>query len=153
MFIDFNDREKIFEFLSTLKPDTPALFGKMNAQQMVEHLAFATKFSNGKNPQQQHTPPELAAKIKDRTIYSDRELSKGVRVPAIGEEPFPAFYPDMEAAIQAFRKELEDFDLFFEQNPDSQPIQPHMGPMNHAEWKILWGKHITHHFKQFGLIK
>jgi hypothetical protein len=36
-FIDVTDRKSLNSLLEALQPETPALWGKMNAQNMIEH--------------------------------------------------------------------------------------------------------------------
>ena len=43
-----DDKEKLNETLSLLNVSSPALWGRMNAQQMVEHLISLFEISNKK---------------------------------------------------------------------------------------------------------
>jgi hypothetical protein len=119
---------------------------------VVEHLAFSISISNGKGPQKQYTTQEEADAIKARMIYTDAELVQGIKNPILGDEPPPLKLADLPAAIQLLKKELEDFDQYYIENPGAKMIQPRMGPMDYKEWTTLHNKHITHHFKQFGLL-
>jgi hypothetical protein len=47
-FIDVTDRKNLNSLLSALQPETPALWGRMNAQNMIEHLVEAVEYTNGK---------------------------------------------------------------------------------------------------------
>jgi hypothetical protein len=65
--IDILNRTKLFEILSKLETADQPEFGAMSPQQMEEHLAFAVRFSNGKEPQQYCYPPD-----KERCICNKR---------------------------------------------------------------------------------
>jgi hypothetical protein len=153
MSIDIhNKRTEIFDLLKKLTPETQPLWGKMTAQHVVEHLAFAVSISNGKGPQKQYTQPEEGEAIKGRIIYTEMDLPQGIKNPILGDELPVLKFADIPAAINQLKIELEDFDQFYQTNPDAKKIQPRMGPMDHKEWTILHNKHIAHHFRQFGLI-
>src|SRR6187402_1391323 len=91
-FIHPSDLNSIREKLSALTADTPALFGRMTAQHMIEHLTFVVTFSNGKNEQQLAYAPEKADKIKAFTIATNNELPQGFRSPVVPDEPLPLIH-------------------------------------------------------------
>src|ERR1043165_388333 len=97
--IDFHNRKDILERLGRLKPDTPPVFGKMSAQHMVEHLALVMQYSNGKKFIE-NLHPARSAKWKEIMIYTDREMTIGIRAPFIGEEPLPLINLDLPTAIK-----------------------------------------------------
>jgi oxepin-CoA hydrolase/3-oxo-5,6-dehydrosuberyl-CoA semialdehyde dehydrogenase len=150
--LNIMDREDIFNRLHRLKPDTAAVFGKMSAQHMVEHLLLLVSISSEKRPEKLYFREEKAEKFKSFTIYSDREMMVGFRAPMIPETPGPLSFDSLSAAIDQLRTELDDFDLFFRDHPSAKPVNPVMGPLDHGEWIIFHNKHFTHHFKQFNLL-
>ncbi|MFI5156233.1 MAG: hypothetical protein ACHQEM_08605 [Chitinophagales bacterium] len=77
--LDIMDRKDIFDRLKNLKPDTLALFGKMSAQHMVEHLILLVSISSEKRPERLYYRDEKAEKFKAYTIYSDREFMVGFK--------------------------------------------------------------------------
>lgn len=150
--LNIHDREKIFEVLKNLKSDTQPAFGKMTPQHMIEHLIFAISFSNGKSPQPLMVNERIAKTIRHYTIHTDKEISIGFKAPMLGDDLMPLTFPDLVTSIENLKKEFEIFDQYFKSNPDSTPISPVIGEMKHEEWIIFHNKHVTHHFKQFGLI-
>lgn len=153
MTIDIHqNREEIISQLKNLNKETQPAFGKMSPQHMVEHLAFAISISSGKGPQKLYVEQEMADAIKGKIIYTETELQPGIKNPILGDELAPLRNVDLDAAIEELTLALNDFDQYFNENPEGKTIQPRMGPLNYAEWSILHNKHITHHFKQFGLI-
>lgn len=153
MMIDFNDREDIYDRLAELRHDTPARFGVMDAQNMVEHLALVMSISNGSNPLTCDRAIEKQKRDKQLVIHTpDFELPIGFRAPFLPPEPLPYKHEDLDGAIKGLRNEIDAFDAYFAEHPDAEPHHATMGPFTHAEWIIFHGKHFNHHFKQFDLL-
>ncbi len=100
----------------------------------------------------QRTTDEEARAIKQTMIYSDTEIPKGLKSPLAGDGPDPFRFSSLDEAKKDFNKQLDDFENYFKNNPSAAFIQPRMGSLNYSEWIILHNKHLTHHFKQFGLL-
>lgn len=152
VMIDISNTTSLQKILSNLTADKTALWGKMSAQGVVEHLIFAIEVSTDKNPQTLHNTEELAAQAKARVIYTDMPMSQNVKNPLLGDEPPPLVYPDMQTAKDKLMDAVNYFFEYYNANPSATHIQPRMGAMNFNEWLVLHNKHFTHHFKQFGLI-
>lgn len=150
--INIQDRNTVFEILKKLESDATPMFGKMSPQHMIEHLILALSFSNGKSPQPLMVDERIAKTIKHYTINTDREMSVGFKAPMLGDDLIPLSYPSLEIAIEHLKEDLNAFDLYFKNNPDTKPISPVIGELNYAEWIVFHNKHFTHHFKQFGLL-
>jgi len=150
--IDILERTKLFEILSQLKADDKPEFGKMTPQHMVEHLAFAVRFSNGKEPQQHHYAADKEQKIKAFIIGTNNDMPIGFKSPVMPLEELPVLtHSNLTNAIDNLKTELNDFDNYFINQPLSKPINPTMGELNYQEWVRFHNRHFTHHFKQFGL--
>jgi hypothetical protein len=152
LMLNILDKEHIFKALSQLRADTSPLFGKMNAQDMVEHLILSMTFCNGKAPQVLMIEERSSQVIKHHTVNTGKEMGRGFKAPMLGDTPPPLIQEDLHAAIEQLKKEMEDFDSFFKKAPHATPISPVLGTLDHAEWIIFHNKHFTHHFKQFGLV-
>ena len=153
MFLDINNTTDIIKRLNKLENKTNALFGKMSAQHMIEHLALAFTFSNGKNPVTLQYNSEKGQKIKTAVIFNDDEMPIGYKSPMLPkEELLPLKHPDLPTAKKQLIQELLDFFKYFELNPDAKPENPVAGILTFKEWVIFHNKHITHHFRQFGLL-
>ncbi len=149
--INIQDRNTMFETLKKLQSNTSPLFGIMSPQHMIEHLIFVLTFCNGKSPQQLMVDERLSKTIKHYTINTDKEMSIGFKAPMLDDDLVPLILPDLNSAIEQLKKELNDFDVYFENNPDAKPMSPVLGELDHKEWIVFHNKHFTHHFKQFGL--
>jgi hypothetical protein len=149
-FIDITDRKNLNSLLSTLRPGTLALWGKMNAQNMIEYLVEAVEYTNGKRTADLRFPTDKANKQRQDLVQSDFVIPGGV----------PSYLPDatktkrfndLTTAILALNKELDAFEHFFK-TEGITATHFEFGPMTYKEWIIWHGKHFTHHFKQFGLL-
>lgn len=151
--ISIHNQKETFELLRKLNTDTPAAFGIMTPQHMVEHLILLVKLSNGGIKGQLMRSEETAVKWKQGLIYTDMEFPMGIRVPGQEESVLTELrYEDLEKAIDKLENELSAFQDFFQNNSNESMMHPALGLMNHEEWTIFHNKHFAHHFKQFGLV-
>ncbi|QNA44820.1 DinB family protein [Lacibacter sediminis] len=137
------------------KADTSAQpkWGKMNFQQMVEHVAAFFKVSTHKLKFDLVSPPEHMPKLKE-FLMSDKQFRENTKAPTsiIGEEPFPVHFTSPEEAVAKLEKEVSHFFHFYETNPTATAVHPVFGELNFEEWVRLHYKHVTHHLRQFGLM-
>jgi oxepin-CoA hydrolase/3-oxo-5,6-dehydrosuberyl-CoA semialdehyde dehydrogenase len=146
-------REEMFLLLEKLTAQHKQVWGKMNAHQMLEHLADFFNVSTEKITFDLVTPPEHLPKYKE-FLYSDKEFRENTKAPltVLGEEPLPLRKPDMEAAKEYLKKSVEAFFSFFQADKEKQTTHPVFGPLNFDEWVLLHYKHVRHHLRQFGLL-
>lgn len=144
---------QVFETLGRLQADQQPEFGMMTPQHMVEHLAFAVGFSNGRGPQKHYFPPEKEQKIKAIIIDGKQEMPRGFKTPVLPPDGLPPLKcSSLQEAILFLEKELRFFNQYFIENPEARTINPAMGELNYNEWLIFHNSHFTHHFRQFGLM-
>ncbi|MCS3737109.1 DUF1569 domain-containing protein [Mucilaginibacter dorajii] len=132
-----------------LEPATPPLWGKMKAQQMVEHLITNVQYTNGRLTFTCGLPPEEANRSKQLMVYTNAQMPRGI---VLEDLPASYAYPCLQAAIEQLMQELDTFDHHFE-TPGITEDHLGFGSMNYHEWLIWHSKHFTHHFNQFGLLK
>lgn len=149
-FIELN-LENVLKTLDNLSIDAKPSWGKMNAQQMIEHLTIGFKMSCGKISFPPEINEELMAKMK-LFLHSDKPMKKEVSVAFAPENPDLA-NEELELAIDDFVIEWIDFEEYYQINPENTNPHPYYGDLNYDEWCLLHKKHITHHFEQFGLIE
>ena len=144
------------QFVLLLK-DLPAItegkWGKMNAQQMVEHVTGFFKVSSNKINFPLVSPSEHLPKLK-AFLLSDIEFRENTKAPTsvIGEEPMPIRTNNMEEAIEALQQSIDEFIEYFKGDDYKTTLHPVFGELNFEEWILLHYKHVLHHAKQFGLI-
>jgi hypothetical protein len=142
------------EVLSGLTPQTQAKWGRMDAQQMFEHLQLSLQLSVGKIKIDISTPLDKVEKIKRIALLSDRPLQINFQNPALPVNPIPYIHEDFEKAFLALWNELDGFMEFYSVRNSSFTL-PHVvfGQLNYEEWLWFHNKHFTHHATQFGLIE
>ena len=145
-------KNDLISLLKKLHGDEKGKWGKMNAQQMTEHLAGFFKVSTNKIHFPLTTPPEHLPRYKE-FLMSDKEFRENTKAPVLPEEPLPLQYATMQEAIDDLTKSVDDFFAFFKDDPSRTTLHPAFGELNFNEWVQLHHKHVTHHLKQFGLIK
>ncbi len=146
-------QEDFFKLLTGLQPGATGKWGKMNGQQMVEHLSFIFSASSGKIKTTLAIPEEFLPKAK-AFLWSDKEFRENTKAPAglIPEEPQPLQHTGMDTAAADLRNEVNDFINYFSSNPGSTTMHPAFGELNFEEWVQIHHKHLLHHLKQFQLI-
>lgn len=142
------NREALHQLLLRLRPDAIPVWGKMTAQQMVEHMIEQVRYSYEKLTFVFDVPDDEARRAKQEWIYTDAQIGPNL---VLGPLPAANEYPDLHTAIEQLMAELEDFDRYFK---TAGTVVNHgaFGPMDYNEWLIWHGKHLAHHFRQFGLI-
>ena len=152
MFIE-TDLENILSYLDRLTPETKAQWGQMGAQRMVEHLTESLQIATGKNPQPLEIPEERIERMI-AFLASDKPLMQNVAVPfATPEMNSKLRHDELDLAIDEFVEEWLYFEELYDSNPERTAIHPYYGPLNYEQWMRLYQNHLTHHFRQFGLIE
>ena len=149
--IDITNRKELNALLDQLTLETHALWGNLKAQSMVEHLVEAVEYTNGKRLALLHVSADEAESTKQLLVHSDFVITKGAKG-YLTDATKTKRYKDLRTAIDQLNKEIDAFVYFFT-TPGRTAIHPAFGAMNREEWITWHGKHFTHHFKQFGLIK
>ncbi|MES1249595.1 MAG: hypothetical protein ABUL46_02880, partial [Chitinophaga rupis] len=129
------DQQKL-KFIShdciTLFRDLPAdaigKWGKMNGQQMVEHVAGFFYVSTEKIKFDLVTPAEHLPKYKE-FLLSDKEFRENTKAPlsVVAEEPSPLRYPGMEAALENLEAAIDHFNNYFTENTGKKTTHPVFG--------------------------
>lgn len=149
-FIDILDRKALNDRLSTLHPDTAPAWGSLTPLQMLEHLIVTLEYTNGKKKTVCTLSKEEIEKRKQYMIYSNAEIPMGIKTPVTKDDPAASSFTELQQAILALNKELDDFEAYF-QTAGITAVHPGFGELNYKEWCIFHGKHFTHHCKQFGI--
>lgn len=145
-------RTKLVSYLQRLDAATPAKWGKMSVQQMIEHYAGdAVRNANGRlKIDAILTPPENLERMRE-FLMSDKPFKENTMNPLMGEEPLALRYKTVQAAIGALQQELIYFFEAFEKNPGFIIRNPFFGDLNFEQNVQLLYKHALHHLRQFGI--
>ncbi len=144
--------ESVFiSLVKNLPADAVGQWGKMNPQQMVEHVSGFFKVSTGQLHFPLVTPLEHLPKFK-AFLLSDKEFRENTKVPILPDEPLPLQYSTMKEAVTDLEKQINFFVHQFSSGEIVSSQHPVFGDLNFEEWVLLHYKHVTHHARQFGLI-
>lgn len=135
--------------LRSLEPAAKGKWGKMNAQQMVEHLTDSMRVATGKEYQKRELNDELTEKAR-KFFLSDKPFRENTTNHLLPVEPNPIRNTTMENAVEEFEAELSEFFTMF-QRPMRTTMNPFAGEFNYEQWVQLLHKHFQHHARQFGL--
>ena len=143
----------MFDLLQHLQESSPAQWGLMNAQQMLEHLADFFDISYEKLIFPLSVPEEHLPQYK-AFLYSDKEFRQNTKAPQnlLGDIPLPLRQPSLNSAKENLQLSVEKFMEWFKDDPSRTSLHPAFGQLNYGEWILLHHKHVRHHFKQFNLM-
>ncbi|CAN5405110.1 hypothetical protein BH11BAC1_BH11BAC1_08380 [soil metagenome] len=139
------------ELLKKLSPETPAKWGQMNAQQMVEHLTDYVRIASGKNPVKIVTSEEQLPAFK-KFLESEKQFRPGTVNPLNSGAPNALRLKNIVEAINEYLSEMEQLHDIFKREPGKITAHPAFGNLNYDEWIRLQYKHLIHHGNQFGLV-
>ncbi|PQJ69286.1 hydroxymethylglutaryl-CoA reductase, degradative [Polaribacter butkevichii] len=148
-WVDFSDKNLVRSKLSMIDKNSKPIFGKMNGQQMIEHLSFLLQISNGKVAADYYVSDEKSARRKP-FLNTEGELQVGFKAPLLSEEPNDLKFNSVGEAINDLFIQIDDFKIHFETAKAEN--HPFFGELDYAYWQKFHVKHFTHHFKQFGLV-
>lgn len=151
-FISFSNLVELKRMLGPLSAETPAIWGKMSAQHMLEHLILPLQIAMGKLEAPLVTPPEKVEKVKRLMLLGETPLRKDFVAPFLGDGLQPLQYDNIILAKEALLQEVEHFIIYAEAEPQLLHTHPIFGLLNKTEWFLFQDKHFTHHFTQFGLL-
>jgi hypothetical protein len=138
------------ELLSTLSAEQTGGWGKMNAQQMIEHYTNAVKISSGVVTFSTTLNHEAIEK-NHRFLMTDRPFKESIKDPLLPEEPVAFEKGSITEAIATLQNAFNHFFEYYQNNPDERVNNPIFGPLNFEEQVHLLHKHALHHLAQFGL--
>lgn len=148
-WVNFKNKTEVRNLLFTLKMDTKPLFGKMNSQQMVEHLGFLMRISNGSVKADYFVEEEKSNRRK-AFLDTENELQIGFKAPLLSEEPTPVKFDSLQESIEDLLNQIDEFQKHFTSSTTEN--HPFFGELNAEYWEKFHVKHFTHHFKQFYLV-
>ena len=142
------------EFISLIKnlpADATGKWGKMTAQQMIEHVSGFFKVSTNQLNFSLVTAMEHLPKYKE-FLLSEKEFKENTKAPVLPEEPLPVNFSTIKEAVADLEKQIQLFVDKFSSGEIVSSQHPVFGDLNFEEWVLLHYKHLLHHAKQFGLM-
>jgi oxepin-CoA hydrolase/3-oxo-5,6-dehydrosuberyl-CoA semialdehyde dehydrogenase len=144
-------RQLLFDALAALRDDSQPGWGKMTAQQMVEHLVWAFALSTGQVQVECSTPEALRKRLK-AFLYNTKPTPHEFMNPVFAAGLPPLGYAALTEARAALRIEVDRFVRQLNAASDIMHTHPVFGPLSDEEWARVHFKHAYHHLLQFGLI-
>ena len=152
-FIELN-RRNIQKLLNGLTENTKPNWGKMTAQQMLEHLETTLLYSIGEPEVEKcFTPEEHLEKYQD-SLYNHRKMPKDFPAPFLPEDgTLPELkYKNLEQAKEKILENLQKYQIYYRENPEAEHMHFVFGKLNKEMMELMHRKHFTHHFEQFNII-
>jgi oxepin-CoA hydrolase/3-oxo-5,6-dehydrosuberyl-CoA semialdehyde dehydrogenase len=144
-------RQAILAAVERLGDDAAPRWGRMRAQEMVEHLLWAFELSTGRARTVCDVPPAELPRMR-RFLFSNRASPREFMNPALVSGLPPLRFPTLADAKAALRGELQRF-LDAPRSAETLYTHPVFGPIGYDEWHRTHYKHACHHLLQFGLIE
>jgi len=143
-------RNKYTQVLAQLDADAPRKWGKMNVQQMIEHMSDAVQQANGKKPMQVITPEDKLPAMQS-FLGTEKPFRENTPNVLMSDTPLPVRHATKQEAIDELQAELDYFFTIHEQHPDKKTANPFFGHLTFDQQVQLLYKHGTHHLRQFGV--
>ena len=136
--------------LAELKPDAERLWGKMNVQQMIEHMSDYVRIANGRTPMNIVTPEEHLDRAQS-FLKSEKPFKENTPNSLMPDEPPAARHANTTDAIQELQGEVDHLFEVFEKDAALKIANPFFGNLDFDMQVQLLHKHGWHHLRQFGV--
>lgn len=143
-------RSEYTKQLLALKPDAQGLWGKMNVQQMIEHMADYVRIGSGKTPVRVFTPEDQLPRMQ-AFLESEKPFRENTPNSLLPDTPMAERHTDIKNAITELQSELDHFFEVFKNEPEKKVTNPFFGYLDYEMSVQLLHKHATHHLRQFGV--
>jgi hypothetical protein len=138
--------------LKSLPADAPRKWGKMDVQQMIEHMSDYVRIASGKTIMPPVTPEDKISKAQG-FLMSEKPFPENTPNSLMPDEPPPYRLGSKEEAIAELQSEMDYFIDVYRQEPGKTTANPFFGQLNFDQQVQLLHKHGTHHLRQFGAIE
>ena len=134
--------------LETVRPDSPARWGRMSARQMICHLGDAMLVAADQKTVTPVSDPLKRTIVKWIALYAPLRWPAGIRtVTEIDQETGGTKPQDFVDDVRELETRLR---RFAEDQQAMCPTHPIFGPMSRKAW-LRWAYlHTDHHLRQFG---
>jgi oxepin-CoA hydrolase/3-oxo-5,6-dehydrosuberyl-CoA semialdehyde dehydrogenase len=143
-------REVLPQAIERLERDMHPGWGRMSAQQMVEHLVWAFDLSTGDRQAECTLAEDQRERIK-AFLYDNRPSPRDFMNPALTAGLPPLQHAGLPEARAALHSAIGRF-LDPSRPAGVRHTHPLFGPMDREEWSRTHFKHAWHHLSQFALI-
>ncbi len=145
-------KKQYTKILSELDADAPRKWGKMNVQQMTEHMTDYVRIANGRASLPVVTPEDKLPRLQG-FLASEKPFPENTPNSLMADEPLPARLATKDEAINELQGELDHFFAVHEQETARKTPNPFFGTLDFDQQVQLLYKHSTHHLRQFGAME
>jgi len=138
--------------LTQLDADTPRKWGKMNVQQMIEHMSDYVRIASGKTHMDIVTEADRLPRMQG-FLASEKQFPENTPNVLMPDTPIPVKHATKQDAVNELQNELDYFFSVYEQQPGKITANPFFGQLDFEQQVQLLYKHGTHHLRQFGAIE
>ena len=135
--------------LTKLDADAPAKWGKMNVQQMIEHMSDYVRIANGRTPADIITEEEKLPRMQG-FLTSEKTFPENTPNVLMPDTPPPARLNSKAEAIAELQSEIDHFLEVYSNESGKKLNNPFFGSLDYDMQVQLLYKHSTHHLRQFG---
>jgi hypothetical protein len=143
-------KNEFTQILTRLDAGAARKWGKMNVQQMIEHMSDYVRIASGKTLMEVVTPEDRLPKMQG-FLESSKPFPENTPNNLMPEEPLPARHSSKEAVVAELQEEIDHFFAVYEQDAAKVTPNPFFGHLVFDQQVQLLHKHATHHLRQFGL--
>lgn len=136
--------------LQKIAPGTQPLWGKMNVQQMIEHMAEYIAMAYGNPEMELITPADKVEKMQE-WLKSEKPFKENTPNSLLPETPLPVEFATVQEALEDLQNELNNFFNAFDTTKKKYVMNPFFGELDYGMSIQLLYKHSTHHLRQFGV--
>ncbi len=138
------------KILAGLDVNAPRKWGKMNVQQMIEHMSDYVRVASGRSVLPNVTPAENLPRVQ-AFLESEKPFRENTPNALMSDDPTPTKHTTKQDAINELQSEIDHFFASYEQEPGKTIPSPFFGVLDFDRQVQLLHKHSTHHLRQFGL--
>jgi len=138
------------KILSTIDLNAERKWGKMNVQQMIEHMSDYVRVGCGKTVLPLQTPVEHLPKYQE-FLRSEKPFRENTPNSLMSDTPADVRHASKEGAISEIQGELDNFFEVFRNEPNKIVTNPFFGDLDYDMSVQLLHKHAWHHLRQFGV--
>lgn len=138
-------KQEIINRIHQLTPTSKALWGKMNASQMLAHLQMPIGIALGSHRIKGQWLMKLVLPLFKKILYNEKPYKQGL--PTDKSFIMTGMTKDFEKGKQQL---LEMLNQFNEANMIHE-AHPVFGKLTKEQWSKATWKHLDHHLKQFGV--
>ena len=140
-------KDELIQRVERLTESSPAVWGTMNATEMMHHLKQSLVIIMGAEPSDKTST--LKQKIfKQFMLHVIPKYPKGAKAPhSINMKKSNIQTNSFESEKEGLHEKLELF--IMQQNIHA--VHPYFGILNRKEWGIFTWMHLDHHLRQFGV--